>query len=926
MQPNLPSPTHSRRYLRSVGLGVLLMGLLIGLVWLKPSAPTDPIQLTRQDSPLTLKTPGAGTQKSNTTASSESPNAVLLAPSEPSPAKRPHRSSSSTGSSVRFNGTTFPSDPHASSRLQEMQATLPPKQSQVVLLGFDHPLPPEQKQQLLGAGISLLAPIPDQGWMARVEGRRGQAIEPIAGVDVLRPLDSALRIRPSLRHASDHSETPVYVHLVSDRSGGSLAKTLEDAGFTELTLQLTPSHPYLAGRISTPRLESFLQIAGNHPDVQFIERGMRAQSLNESGRRTLQSGDFLGPLPFWDAGIYGSNQVIAVCDTGIDLDSCYFRDSLDRWPPTNTLSELKVDLSQRKVIAVDFIYTADRPDLAQGWDNQGHGTAVAGCAAGSDVNATLDPDIPNGMAPGAKLIMQDAGFASTDACADLIGLGCPVTNYLAVLLQAQAQGALIHNNSWGDREDSLDQNTYSQPSRELDQVTWAHPEFLVVCAGGNSALSDTVGSPSIAKNSLSVAATQSGSAQERIAFFSSRGWASDGRFKPDLAAPGQGIRTSGGDGDITTRNCTSTSVSGTSFASPLIAGMAALVRDYFAQGFYPDGNPSVLRARQHLSAALVKAVLINSTVPMLQASAAPPSRDQGWGRVNLSRSLPLSASSVRLLAIDATNGFDRFSDFPRVAYVRARSQTPLKATLTWSDYPATPGADKHLVNDLDLRVRSRAREFRGNDWENGVSVQGGDFDHVNNVEQVLTTPTIHEVFELSVWNHQLVHGPQPFALVVTGDFEAIPPEEDTDQDGLPDGWELWQQGDLSLDADGDPDADGSNNRTEFAANTNPFNPTSRPLLEIESLDDALLHLKFTVSEGRSYVVEELVLGAETQPPGPDLTTWHWVARTEEWVAGHPGGEESRQVQLARIPAGEASPKTEGRLYRVRISRSDAGLE
>ncbi|MBL9171840.1 MAG: S8 family serine peptidase [Verrucomicrobiales bacterium] len=926
MQAHPPSPEHIRRYVRRTGIGIMLLALLGGLVWFTPPSPKDLSPPSSQDSPQAWTTPDPDIQKADAARSSGSRNPSLLAPSEPSGAHRPNPLSSAASSSVRFNGKTFLSDPSAASRLQELQTNLLDTQSQVVLLGFDHPLTPSQKQQLLRAGISLLAPIPDQGWVARVGSRRGQAIEQLAGVDLLQPFDSALRIRPTLRQSSTEPETPVYVHLVPDRGGTSLMKSLETAGFNELTVQVTPSHSYVAGRIANPRLESFLDLTGNHPDVQFVERGMRAQTLNQNARRTLQSGDFLGPIPFWQAGIHGSNQVIAVCDTGIDLDSCYFRDTFDRWPPTNSLTGVKVDLSQRKVIAVNFIYSGDRPDVAEGWDNQGHGTAVAGCAAGADVNALLDPDIPNGMAPGAKIIMQDAGFSGTDVCADLIGLGCPVTNYLPVLLQAQGQGALIHNNSWGDREDALDQNTYSQPSRELDQVTWQHPEFLVVCAGGNSVLSDTVGSPSVAKNSLSVAATQSGSAQERIAFFSSRGWASDGRLKPDLAAPGQSIRTSGGDGDVTTRNCTSTSVSGTSFSSPLVAGLAALVRDYFAQGFYPDGTPSVLRARPQVSAALVKGILINSTVPVLQASAAPPSRDQGWGRVNLSQSLPLSANSVRLLAIDATNGFDRLSDFPRVTYVRARSQSPLKATLTWSDYPATPGADKHLVNDLDLRVRSRAREFRGNDWENGASVQGGDFDHVNNVEQVLTTPAIHEVFELSVWNHQLVHGPQPFALVVTGDFEAIPPEEDTDQDGLPDGWELWQQGDMTLDADGDPDADGSNNRTEFAANTNPFNPTSRPLLEIESLDDAQLHLEFAVSEGRSYVVEELVLGAETQPPGPDATTWHWVARTEEWVAGNPTGEGVRQVQLSRIPTPNPSAGAEGRLYRVRISRSDAGLE
>ena len=122
--------------------------------------------------------------------------------------------------------------------------------------------------------------------------------------------------------------------------------------------------------------------------------------------------------------------------------------------------------------------------------------------------------------------------------------------------------------------------------------------------------------------------------------------------------------------------------------------------------------------------------------------------------------------------------------------------------------PATPGADKHLVNDLDLRVRSRDREFKGNRWEDGASVPNQEYDHVNNVEQVLTSAVTGEVFELSIWNHLLVEGPQPFAIVATGDFEVIPADRDIDQDGLPDGWELWHRGDLSMDRNGDVDGDG----------------------------------------------------------------------------------------------------------------------
>jgi hypothetical protein len=89
----------------------------------------------------------------------------------------------------------------------------------------------------------------------------------------------------------------------------------------------------------------------------------------------------------------------------------------------------------------------------------------------------------NGMAPGALLVVQDAGFSVFDSCADLVGLGCPVTNFLPSLRQAHAQGARVHNNSWGDNEDGVFTNlhAYTQASRDLDGMTWEYRDFLV-CA------------------------------------------------------------------------------------------------------------------------------------------------------------------------------------------------------------------------------------------------------------------------------------------------------------------------------------------------------------------------------------------------------------------------------------------------------------
>lgn len=912
--PSALSASSHRRVAGGILIGISLV--LGGVIrWWAPGSARDP--QNSQASHPDVSPPGGTLRMQQVLDRAPDGNRASSPLTHPRPAWSPStRAGASSG--LSFNGVRFAPDPEAGAKLRDLQARLEPGASQVVLLGLASLPTADETVQLTTAGVKLLSWVPESGYLARVSQPTNGLQVSLAGVEVVQPLDSRLRIRAVLRKDTDDSEVPVYVHLVSDRDGVELLQRLAARGFTGLSRQQNEHQAYLAGKIPSPRWAAFLAASGEDPDVQWVEPGVRARPLNESARRTLQSGDFLGPVPFYEAGIYGSNQVIAVCDTGIDMDSCYFREEPDRWPATNRLGEVRVDLAQRKVIAVDFLHAGDDPTDPRGWDNHGHGTGVAGCAAGSDVNAPLDPDIPNGMAPGAKLIIQDAGYVMTDVCADLIGLGCPVTNFLPVLLQAQAQGATIHNNSWGDREDAVDQNTYSQPARELDLAAWNHRDFLVVCAAGNSALPDLVGSPSVAKNGLSVGATQSGSGQDRMAFFSSRGWASDGRLKPDLVAPGQGVHTAGGDGDLRTRNCNSANLSGTSFSSPLVAGMAALVRDYFAQGFYPDGAASPLRARPSVSSALVKAVLINSTVSLLGSASPPPARDQGWGRVNLSRSLPLTAdpSQRRLWVADVTNGFARSASFPRLAYLRARAGELVKVTLVWTDYPATAGVDRHLVNDLDLRLRSRHREFKGNEFSAGLSASGAEFDRINNVEQILVMPQEGEVFELSVWSHRIIEGPQPFAVVVTGAFEPIPGDRDADGDGLPDGWELFHTGDLSFEPQVDPDHDGVATADEYAANSHPLDPGSRPILAIESVEAESITLRLGVSEGRRYRLETAVL-----PPGgaPWPGGWEWTSLPGELLAGQPMDLEVRQLRIGRDPADG------GRLYRVRIESPDEPL-
>lgn len=718
------------------------------------------------------------------------------------------------------------------------------------------------RAQVAREGLALLDYVPDQGWVARLR-RCSEADEAAqqawadANLLLFESLADTGKGLAALPATSACGDLPVYVHMAGDTDARDGLRRLAAAGF-RLSIVEGGGRSYLAGRIPEAGLEAFRAAALLDPDVVWVERGAGARLLNNSSIRILQSGSYTGAVAVWGQGVYGTNQVVAVLDTGLDVDSCFFRPTDGTRPPTNRVSGTNVNLGLRKAIAADFLYAGDDPANATAWDNHGHGTRVAGHAVGSALADPLGSGSQNGMAPAARLIVQDGGFTGADDCADLVGLGCPVTNFLPALQQAYAQGARIHNNSWGDNENGVftNRNAYTQASRDLDAMAWSNRDFLVVCAAGNDGgPSNNVASPSTAKNGLSVAATEPGSSQENVASFSSRGWSDDGRIKPDLAAPGLNVTSSSSDSSLVTSNCASSTGSGTSYASPMVAGLAALVRDYFARGYYPDGVASSSNAFPWVSAALVKAVLINAATPMLNAASPPPARDQGWGRVNLSQTLRFTNSPHRLWVRDAPVAFGGTPALPFVRhFVVQDTATPLRVTLAWTDYPAAPGAAKKLVNDLDLLVRTPMAAYRGNVLTGGWSSAAGAFDRSNNVEQVILRTPATGLLEVSVWAHVIPQATQDFALVVAGPIEELPPDGDADGDSLPDWWERWHHGDLAaVSATNDVDGDGLTEIAEYGANSDPGDAASR--LELRAVDvpgDGSVGFDVTVYPGRLY--------------------------------------------------------------------------
>jgi len=548
--------------------------------------------------------------------------------------------------------------------------------------------------------------------------------------------------------------------------------------------------------LSPERVVALREEIAKIKEVFWLTWEPRKGLLNDTTIWVGQSGVSGGQAtPVFDHGIYGEGQIVAVLDTGIDADMCYFWDpAKGTLPPKNECNGgTTVDLTQRKVIAVDFLWSSECSGGISNseWDTQDHGTHVACTLTGDNYAHPKIHDAGDGMAPGAQIVFQDAGYAA-DNCGDLPGIGCPVTDLNPIFQQTYTQGARIHSNSWGDNENAQVQNNYTAASQDVDEFMWNHKDFLIFFAAGNSGPGNgSVGSPSTAKSCVSVGATERGSSAESLASFSSWGPTDDNRIKPEVTIPGSSIISANNDGNVTTYNCSTQSMSGTSMACPAAAGLTALIRQYYTEGWYPSGakNPSDGFTP---SAALLRASLVNSAQNMTGVSSPIPSNPQGWGRILLDNVMYWAGETRKLFATDDTGFPTGSTGSKQWQFNVSSSSVPFKVTVAWTDYPSTPAASPHINNDIDLIVTAPGGTvYRGNVFSGGQSTTGGSADRRNTLEQVLLLTPATGVYTITVQAYNIPNGPQPFALVVTGAISAPSPhasyQSDTKTDDCPAG-------------------------------------------------------------------------------------------------------------------------------------------
>jgi Subtilase family len=427
-------------------------------------------------------------------------------------------------------------------------------------------------------------------------------------------------------------------------------------------------------------------------------------------------------------------------------------------------------------------------------DPHGHGTHVAGSvlADGSASDGSFA-----GVAPEAKLYFQSL----LDANGGLGGIPISLEDLFEPAYQA---GARIHNNSWG----SATASAYSVDSNDVDAYAAKRRDMLIVIAAGNEGTAAkpfnsspgfvdwlSIGSPGSCKNALTVGAARSSRTRgglsgrtygntwprdfpnppiaeqllsgdpEAMAAFSSRGPCDDRRIKPDIVAPGTDIISTRSKlapdenfWGLVDHNGSYAYMGGTSMACPLVAGCAALVRQYFVD-----------ERTTSPSAALLKATLVNGARWLTGADSiadrvARPNFHQGFGEVSLAASIPSPAEPhLRLEFIDCWESRNlqlEETGERRRFHLNVEGGMPLRLCLAYTDLPG-----RSLQNDVSLLVQDpTGKKIPGN---TGLpSLTNSDID--NNVEVIRIDDPAPGQWLIQVFARNLLRPPQDYALVATG--------------------------------------------------------------------------------------------------------------------------------------------------------------
>jgi len=570
------------------------------------------------------------------------------------------------------------------------------------------------KQTLRAAGLELLDYVPNHAWIVRGDAAVVRRLQVQGEVLWSSPLHPAYRLAPEL--LGREGTMRLSVLGFTGVPGVTVEAQAIAAGAVVEAVQEQVGR-WLVVVTATPDV---LRRLAHARDVQWVEPAAVLSERNDTTAWAIQTKLSNSPR-IWNLGLHGEGQVIGHMDGRIPANSCYFSD------PVNPIGP-----SHRKIVYRSGTGSSDA-----------HGTHTAGTAVG-DAEPVNGSTSNRGMAYLAKIATS--------------------SDYNAGVWSARANthrsnGARIHTNSWGD--DST--TAYNTHCNAIDAFSWTNEDNLVLFSETNLS---TLKNPENAKNLVAVGNALNGTGIV-IKGGGGVGPTADGRRKPDLFAPGTSIESAG------TGSCNTSTLSGTSMACPAAAGAAALVRQYFVDGFYPSGaaNPADSITP---SAALLKSVLVNTCQDMTGV-AGYPSDTEGWGHILLDESLHFTGDLGRLWITDVRRAQGVTTGVTRDYFVDVLTTSrPLEVTMAFTDFAGTVNASNPVTNDLDLIVIApNGTQYQGNDFAGGWSTTGGVADTKNNVERVAIAAPAVGAWTIRVVGTNVPQGPCGYGLCATANLSGV---------------------------------------------------------------------------------------------------------------------------------------------------------
>ncbi|MFM7672022.1 MAG: S8 family serine peptidase [Bacteroidota bacterium] len=380
---------------------------------------------------------------------------------------------------------------------------------------------------------------------------------------------------------------------------------------------------------------------------------------------------------------------------------------------------------------------AGRRTLMENSSPVDHSTHCAGTICGRGL---INP-IARGMAPNAKIYSYNFnGNIQSEMATAIPSLGLNVSSH--------SYGSTQTCGLTGSGV------AYSATSVATDINLNNFPYHLHVHSAGNSQSACTGGWSTItssgksAKNNILVANITS---TEALSTSSSCGPVQDGRVKPEISSMGTSVFST------TTPLNAYTTMSGTSMATPGVAGSVALLVQRYKQ----------LNSNQLPPSALIKNTVLNTARDL--GNIGPDYRF-GYGRINALQAVRILEENRYRLGTAITGFF-----YPEEIVVPAGA-TRLKVMLTWNDPAGTANATPALVNNLDLKVVTSATTYLpwildpnnpGNPATTGV-------DNVSNIEQVSIDNPVAGNYSLRVFGTAVTTGSnQPYTLTWTIESPAI---------------------------------------------------------------------------------------------------------------------------------------------------------